>query len=152
MPPACPFPMCSTRNVQNTKCTVSPSKPLLGLPKLQEQNVAFQGLRKLQLPASSSLGVATHSFPSPPHSSPSSVFSTYTFLSPPFILPPLHFFPLLLPPLPPSSLLPPFIISTLQAHQLDTVFVLTGWLSAQGSLPTISFTSNILSPFLYLKI
>lgn len=111
----------------------------------------FQGLRKLQLPASSASGWPLTLFPLLPHSSPSSVFSTYTFLSPSFILPPLHFFPLFLPPLPPSSLLPRFTISTLQAQQLDTGFVLTGWFSAQGSLPTISFTSIILSPFLYLK-
>lgn len=52
MSPAYPFHMCSTGNIQNTKCTVPPLKLLLGLSRLQEQRVAFQDLGELQLPAS----------------------------------------------------------------------------------------------------
>lgn len=51
-----------------------------------------------------------------------------------------------------SPPLPTLIIPILQAHKSDTVFVFSCSFSAQGSLPVIFFTSNILSFFLYLKI
>lgn len=82
MPPAYPIHMGSTGNIQNTKCTVPPSKPLLGLSRLQEQSVAFQDLGELQLPASSwggafqALGWQLTFFPFLHHSSPSPVFSS----------------------------------------------------------------------------
>lgn len=108
MPPAYPIHMGSTGNIQNTKCTVPPSKPLLGLSRLQEQSVAFQDLGELQLPASSwggafqALGWQLTFFPFLHHSSPSPVFSSPIFLSPSQLtLPPFPtFFLLLLPPLP----------------------------------------------------
>lgn len=54
----------------------------------------------------------------------------------------------------PASSPPPStsIISTLQAHHSDIVLVFSCPFSAWGSLFAISFPSNILSSFLYLKI
>lgn len=147
MSPTFPSPICSAGDIkmQSTQCLQQNFWSFLWL---QEQSMAFQDHGELQLhplPGDSSpvflLLFPLFLFPSPP--CPRLLFLLHTLLLPSFF----HFLsPASSPPLPTS------IISTLQAHHSDTVLVFSCPFSAQGSLSAISFPSNILSSFLYLKI